>query len=180
LGRSVCIPPCAPVQAGGLTLFLSVSLRLDGLRFLKGYIENLALLLDDSDQGIRGGAIFVLGNRPAFLPEALVHLAGHLSDKNNSVNNAMTLAAALLKSGDPFLVQRVLTLVAQRPEMRIDVIQMLGLYGVTSKEALDLIHGGLQDSVADTQRVSVDAIGNLPKDVQKGVSSPCLNRQFGD
>jgi hypothetical protein len=84
------------------------------------------------------------------------------------------IADALLKSGDASVVPRILTLVQQRPELRGAVIHMLGLYRITTEEALKLIHAGLQDPKSSILRVSLDAVSNLPQDVRKGFEPDVL------
>src|ERR1700753_26049 len=85
LGRKCLHSPMRSVQAAGLTLFASVALRVDSSRFIKDYIEDCALLLDSSDQGIKRGTIFVLqSGYPTSSPGALKHLGAHLDDPHDS------------------------------------------------------------------------------------------------
>jgi hypothetical protein len=163
------------VRAVGMQLFLVVSLRLDSTALLDGYIDDLAPLLDDPDQGVRKLGMFVLGGtNPSPSPKALALLESHLYDKGNDIDAASMLAATELKERGASAAPDVLALVGQRPELKTDVIQMFGLYRITVVPALNFIHSGFQDSRADTRRISVDAVGSLPKDVQKGFEQDLL------
>jgi hypothetical protein len=175
LGQKCPHSPRLTARGAGLILFLGVSLRLDSAKLLEGYVDDLAALLDDPDQGVRGGAIYILGaTNPAPSPKALAHLEAHLNDQISDDDTASTLAASLLKARGASVIPAVLTLLEQRPGLLTGVIQMLGLYRITTDEALKLIHAGFQDSRADSRRVSVDAVANLPMDAGKGFEQDLL------
>ena len=111
LGQKCPHSPRLTARGAGLILFLGVSLRLDSAKLLEGYVDDLAALLDDPDQGVRGGAIYILGaTNPAPSPKALAHLEAHLNDQISDDNTASTLAASLLKARGASVIPAVLTL----------------------------------------------------------------------
>jgi HEAT repeat protein len=141
---------------------------------LEPYVDDLGLLLDDPDQGVRNAAISILGSHPAASPKALVYLEAHLNDKANDDGAARAIAGALLQSGGRSAVSKVLALVEQRPLLQGEVIQMLGTLKITTEDALNLVHAGLKDSKSGIRRTAVDAVGNLPKEVRKGFEQDLL------
>jgi HEAT repeat protein len=156
-------------------VLFSIGMRpADGSKLLEPYVDDLGLLLDDPDQGVRNAAISILGSHPAASPKALVYLEAHLNDKANDDGAARAIAGALLQSGGRSAVSKVLALVEQRPLLQGEVIQMLGTLKITTEDALNLVHAGLKDSKSGIRRTAVDAVGNLPKEVRKGFEQDLL------
>jgi HEAT repeat protein len=168
--------PKIKVRGAALLLMLSVSMRpADSSKLLEPYIDDVALALNDSDQGVRNGAIGILGGtHPAPSPKALAHLEAHLNDKANDDVAAKMIAGALLQSGDGSAVSKVLAFVQQRPALQGEVIQMLGRLKITTQDALNFVHAGLKDSKLGIRRTAVDAVGNLPKEARKGFEQDLL------
>lgn len=131
---------------------------------------DMATLLNDSDMGIRRGAIFILrSGNPAPSVKALALLSAHLNDRNNSEEIAATIANAMLKAHpDSATVHTVLNLVEQRrdPNLRADVTHMLGLYRVVADESLAFIGDGLKNTDSHVRVESVAALEQMPREVQ--------------
>jgi HEAT repeat protein len=176
LAEDLLHSPKIKVRGAALLLMLSVSMRpADSSKLLEPYIDDVALALNDSDQGVRNGAIAILGGtHPSPLPKALTYLEAHLNDKTNDDGAAQGIAGALLESGDRSAVSKVLALVQQRPVLQGGVIQMLGRFKITTEDALGFVHAGLRDSKVGIRRTAVDAVGNLPKEVRKGFEQDLL------
>lgn len=168
--------PRIKVRSAGLLLMVSVSMRpMDSSKLLEPYIDDVALFLNDPDQGMRKGAISVLGGaHPAPSPKALAYLEAHLNDKANDNDAAKMLAGSLLQSGDRSNVPKVIALVQQRPLLQGQVIQMLGFLKITNEDALKFIHAGVGDSDSRIRQTAIDAVGNLPKEVRKGFEQDLL------
>jgi HEAT repeats len=168
--------PRIKVRSAGLLLMVSVGMRpWDSSKLLEPYIDDVALVLNDSDQGMRKGAISILGGaHPAPSPKALAYLEAHLNDKANDDGAAKMIAGDLLQSGDRSTVPKVIALVQQRPMLQGQVIQMLGFLKITTEDALKFIHACVGDSDSRIRRTALDAVGNLPKEVRKGFEQDLL------
>ena len=175
LGGECLQTPGLRAQILGLLLMSGVTLRFsDGPQLLAPYLDMLTPFLNRPEEEGKGLAAWILGRINS--PKALAYLVDHLADQNSSRDLVVTISDPLLKSRDMVYVQKVLTLVEQRPELKLksDVINALGLYGVTTPEALKLIRDGLQDSTGETRRIAIDAVERLPKEVRKGFEPDLL------
>ena len=176
LAEDLLHSPKIKVRGAALLLMLSVSMRpADSSKLLEPYIDDVALVLDDSDQGARNCAIGILGGtHPAPSPKALAYLEAHLNDKANDDDAAKRMGAALLQSGNRSAVSKVLALVEPRPKLQGEIIQMLGTLKITTEDALNFVRAGLKDSQSGVRRTAIDAVGNLPKEVRKGFEQDLL------
>jgi hypothetical protein len=176
--------PRAGVVRAGFGLLIMVSLRPDSSKLLDPYVDDLAKLLTAPEQGVRGSTVYILGaTLPKASPRALAYLVAHLSYKNSSSEELRMTAAAILASRPSAAgtVHLVLTAVEQRPEFKLkaDVILALGLYRITSEEALEYIGSGLTGQDRTLRQASIGALEQLPKEA-RGRFIPDLQRIAGD
>ena len=166
LGKKCLRSSNLAIRGSGVLLFTVVGLRLDGSTFLGPYVDDFAALIDESDVGLKNGAIHLLGRSNS--PKALATLAARLNDQRNSSQQAYMMAAPLVESRDAINVKKALDLVQRRSDLQLktDIVQLLGLYRVSSEEALRMIGSGLSDQAADSRRASLDAIGRMPREVR--------------
>jgi len=140
---------------------------LDSAKLLDGYIDDLAALLDDPDEGLRKSTVGILGRiSPKPPPKALAYLEAHLNDKANDDITTGMIAGALLYSGNAAFIPEVLRFAEQRPQLKATIIQSLGLNQIATDEALKFIHSAFQDPTL--YQVAVDAVGRMPRDARKG------------
>jgi hypothetical protein len=119
---------------------------MDTAKLLNRSIDDLAALLDDPDQGLRNGAVYVLGSLfPKPPAKVLAYFEAHLNDKANSDQAAGGMADALLISSNAAFVLEVLRFAEQRPEIKGDVLQRLGINHITTDDALKFLHSAFQD-----------------------------------
>ena len=162
--------PKRPIRAIGVSLFMGVVLArrgMDTAKLLDDYIDDVAALLDDPDEGLRNGTVFVLGSLfPKPPAKVLAYFEAHLNDKANSDQAAGGMGDALLRSGNASFVPEVLRLAEQRPRIKGNILQRLGINHITTDEALKFLHSAFQDPTL--YQDAVDAVGRLPRDARKG------------
>jgi hypothetical protein len=161
--------PKRPIQGVGLSLFFGIIARrpLESAKLIEPYLDDLNSLLDAPDQSMRNFTLYIIALIfPKPPPKALAYLEARLNDKKTAEEQAGAIAVVLLSSGDPALMSEALRFAEARPQLKVDMIQTIGLKQIVTEEALKALHWAFQDP--KFYQEAVDAVGRLPRDVSKG------------
>jgi hypothetical protein len=156
------------------------AIRADSAELLKPFTADVTALWNEPGEGIRNGAIFILGRaNPKPTSEGLAYLTAHLGDESNSPEQVGTIAGAVLSnSPDAETIRRVLAAVRPRHDaesVKAKLIEMLATVGVYSAEALRYIRDGLTDDNRGVNEAAVAAVAGMPKNIRMGYVAELQN-----
>lgn len=146
---------------GSMTL-IAIALRSDSAELLGPDIPELVTLLSAHDQTHSGTALGLLALLKPKPPATLVpYLLPRLLDSKAPREKLLALSSVLLAAApdDPAVIGAILNLLQGHPEMKPEVVRMMGAAHTVDERSVALFGAGLVDPDLNVRLMAVQAVG---------------------
>jgi hypothetical protein len=155
-------------QSVGTMALIAIALRPDSAELLGSDTPELVTLLSAHDQTHSGTALGLLALLKPKPPATLVpYLLPRLLDSKAPREKLLALSGVLLAAApdDPAVIGAILNLLQDHPDMRPEVVRMMGAAHAVTERTIALFGAGLVDTDPNVRLMAVQAVGRQRPDV---------------